>query len=103
MSGCLKIDLIKLNKEMVTIKILICLGLYLLLCTCLAFSDCKLVIDNKKITNKFERFYFYIGLLPIIIIIIIFAVLMLLFIIAIFIFLLGIPLWIVIAILVVAF
>lgn len=75
----------------------------MLLCLYLTFSDCNLELNNKKITNKFERFYYYIGLVPVVFIIIIIALLIILFIIAMLIFILGIPLWIVVAILVVVF
>ena len=80
---------------MVTIKILICLGL--------TFSKIDLKLNNKKIKNKFERFYYLVWIVPLAFMVIIFSLLFIIIFIGIILLVVGMPLWIVIAILIVIF
>lgn len=88
---------------MITIKILILLGLYLLLCLGLTFSKIDLKLNNKNIKNKFERFYYLVWVIPLAVIFIIISLLLVVIFIGIIFLVIGMPLWIVIVILVVIF
>ena len=88
---------------MINIKILIFIGLYLLLCLGLSFSNIDLKLNNKKIKNKFERFYYLVWIVPLAFMVIIFSLLLIIIFIGIILLVVGMPLWIVIAILIVIF
>lgn len=87
---------------MVTIKILIFLGLYLL-CLGLTFSKIDLKLNNKKINNKFECFCCLVLIAPLAFMVIIFSLLFIIIFVGIILLVVGMPLWIVIVILVAIF